>query len=806
MDKLFTKTEYEHLLKTASWPDERAVSCDCAWMEELKELSRCFHAQPCCESVVDAASTGDGCSVFFSVFWPHIEESVKKHCAGHAVDINGLFAPEALFPYKTGFLEYCVGHWSSVCASVFRKAGYSPLQVCSDPGALQYIFNGLCFRDCCLAYPMFARFFAEYILSVKNELSELIAVLAARRNMVYTRLCDIPAREDTVPTIASLSGSVSDRHSGGRSVHIITFTDGKKAVYKPHSSQVDIAFTAWLDFLTDISGEERFETADTVDFGTCSFYRFVSPYLFQTREETVRFFYREGFLLGAVYSLGGRDLHSENIIAAKDPVIVDGESLVEALEPYSEKGYSVMSTTMLPLCSCQPGYHKEPCGACDTCKGDANLPVVNGKIYSAYDFPDEMMAGFKAAMDAIVCNMPAALETVRRLFTGVSTRKLILPSYSYEYTLLALNTPRRLCSASEAEHVLNILLERKAEKDAEIMQREARIKLEREAMRRLDIPILYVTLDAEAIDKVISGIENKDEKDLNQQLKYMRFLLDKESPLRRPYAGSEHANPEDTVLRKLAEETLESFSGVYHIAVPREDREPRFALGGTGFLEGKLGAAVALAGYLSCFEETGDLLCETIRLKLQDYLDGLARQKDRRKAFSILEPGLAEGMGGMLAGAYMLFRSGLIGDALFGTVAGGILNSTEQALDSGRVFSFSHSFLYGFNGLKYALDRICSLGGLSSELAGRTERVASRLGREIVYPEESAEEMLRAELDEAYRRFDSSFFVQELALPFPGLFFGTAGKLFRMCAERRRHFFSEMNPIFDFFHYDQEVL
>lgn len=802
MEKLFSKTEYESLLKAASWSDEDTTSAECAWMEELKKLSMYF----CARQGIDGMPDGDVRRVFFSAFWPLIEETVRKLCAGRGVDWDGLFAPGALRSYETGFMEYCIGHWASVCAGVFREAGYSPFRLGENPDAVRYIDSGRCFHDVCLRYPMFARLFTEYLISVKHELAELAELLYANRETVYIRLCDPQAGERAVPLISNLSGPVSDRHSGGRSVHIITFADGKKVVYKPHSSRMDLAFAGWLDFLAELSGEERFETADTVDFGAFSFYRFVSPHAFQSIEETVRFFYREGFLLGAVYSLCGRDLHSENIIAARDPVIVDSESLVEALDADIVSAYSILSTTMLPLCSSRPAYHKEPSGACDSCKGDANLPVLDERIYSAYDFPDEMIAGFTAAMNTIIKNKPAAMDIVRRLFCGVITRKLIHPTYAYEYTLLAINSPRRLGSASEAEHVMNILLERKTEKDSETAQREARIRLERDAMRRLDIPILYVTLDEEAIAKVTARMETLDARALEQPLKFMQFLLNKNNSMRRPYVCKEHDSADNAALRTLAEQTLESFNGLFHIAVPRETGEPCIAMGGAGFMEGKLGAAVALAGYLSVADETDDALCERIRRELRDYLDSLAKRKDSRKAFSVMEPGLAEGMGGMLSGAYLLFRFGLIDDTLFTAVAEGILHSTEQALDAGRIFSFSQSFLYGFNGLQYAMERICALGGLNAALIERMKNTASRLGKQIVYPEEMAEEMLRAELKEAHLRFDSAFIADRLSLPFPGLFFGTAGKLFRLCGERSRRFYQVIDPLFDFFHYNQGVL
>ncbi|MDO5445634.1 MAG: DUF4135 domain-containing protein [Eubacteriales bacterium] len=800
MEELFSKSEYEQLLKSALWSDEETVSCEPAWMEELKKLSRYFRLQPFRSTMSARVQNMEASRVFFDVFRLYIEEAAEKRCAERSVNINKLLAPGALLAYEDGIADYCTGHWSSVCNTVLKEAGYNPFQVCSDPKALEYILCGKCFHDCCLAYPMFARLFAEYLLSSVDELSALICILSEQRKPVYLHLCDPNASEESVPKVLSIGESVSDRHSGGRSVHIITFSNGKKVVFKPHSSQIDIAFSGWLDFLANAAGEEAFEAADTIDYGSYSFYRFVSPYSFQSEEEIARFFYREGFLLGAVYSLGGRDLHCENIIAMSDPVVVDGEALIEVPENSDDNIFYVMSATLLPLCSSQPGYHKELCGACDTCKGSANLPVLNGRTFSAYDFPCEMISGFTAAMEAVLKNMPAAADTVRRLFTGVPTRKIILPSYSYEYTLLALNTPRRLRNSTEAEHVMNILLERKAEKDGEISKRETRIGIERTALRHLDIPMLYVTLDSDSIEKVISHMEKIDRRDLEQQQKYMRFLIDKNCSLRLARAGTAPDPSDNDVLRALAKDTLAGFSGVYHIAVPREDYEPCFTLGGAAFMEGKLGAAVALTGYLTCFEATGEPLCKTIRRKLDKYISGLSVHKDDRKAFSILEPGLAEGMGGMLSGAYLLFKAGMIGEEPFRAVAEGILHSTEQALDRGRVFSFSHSFLYGFNGLKFALDRVRFLGGLPDELSERTRTAAARLGREISYPDASAKAMLRAELDEAYLRFDSSVLVRELSIPFPGLFYGTSGKLLRLCAERYRQDSPEKElPLFEFF-------
>jgi class II lanthipeptide synthase len=176
-------------------------------------------------------------------------------------------------------------------------------------------------REIFQSFPMLARLFGTTIENWLAACAELIERLENDWDELAA-FAGFP-REGT--TVAGIECGLSDPHHNGRSVFILKFTGGAKAVYKPRDltlerelrviarrlcrqCPVDFPFPAvlsrpaygWMEFIAD----ERDGSTPTSE----------------------KFWRNAGALLGLLHILGGRDAHFENIFITKaGPVLIDAE-------------------------------------------------------------------------------------------------------------------------------------------------------------------------------------------------------------------------------------------------------------------------------------------------------------------------------------------------------------------------------------------------------------------------------------------------------------------------------------------------
>jgi type 2 lantibiotic biosynthesis protein LanM len=145
-----------------------------------------------------------------------------------------------------------------------------------------------------------------------------------------------------------------DTHRGGRTVAIITFTSGKKVVYKPRPLTIDVHFQNFLAWISDKSGldfkqmhilnREQYGWVEFMEHKTCS------------DTEGVKNYYRRiGGYTAILYALEATDFHYENIVAnGEHPVLIDLESFfhpyfpIEGLGTNQANETTVLRTGLLP--------------------------------------------------------------------------------------------------------------------------------------------------------------------------------------------------------------------------------------------------------------------------------------------------------------------------------------------------------------------------------------------------------------------------------------------------------------------------
>jgi len=126
-----------------------------------------------------------------------------------------------------------------------------------------------------------------------------------------------------------ITSGISDSHSHGKRVSIISFESGFKIVFKPRNLNLECAFS---NIIRQINATGRFPELiplDVLNSGNYGWVGFIH-YKDCRNEEQIRDYYRRtGMLICIVYILKGNDCHYENIIAHGEyPVLIDLETIM----------------------------------------------------------------------------------------------------------------------------------------------------------------------------------------------------------------------------------------------------------------------------------------------------------------------------------------------------------------------------------------------------------------------------------------------------------------------------------------------
>lgn len=198
------------------------------------------------------------------------------------------------------------------------------------------------FVDACLsggwaeiltAHPLLARALTSLVINAVDALAEMARRLNRDRQLIKSQWGDdfAPAR------LRGIRAGLSDRHNRGRQVARLEFESGPAVYYKPKPVGFDVAYQqlSAIAFGPDPAQDRTAQQAahpPTIDCGSYGWCAEVASQEASSAAAVDRYYRRSGRLLALAYSLEGRDLIMDNIIAGPDgPLAIDCEALVQPL-------------------------------------------------------------------------------------------------------------------------------------------------------------------------------------------------------------------------------------------------------------------------------------------------------------------------------------------------------------------------------------------------------------------------------------------------------------------------------------------
>lgn len=127
--------------------------------------------------------------------------------------------------------------------------------------------------------------------------------------------------------LTDITFGAGDTHGGGRSVALLTLSDGARLVYKPRPVDVELHFNELLRRLNGWGMRHPLRTLAVLPRPGYGWVEHVAAEPCATTDEAGRFFWRQGAYLAVFHAICGADLHLQNLIAAGEhPVFVDLEA------------------------------------------------------------------------------------------------------------------------------------------------------------------------------------------------------------------------------------------------------------------------------------------------------------------------------------------------------------------------------------------------------------------------------------------------------------------------------------------------
>lgn len=346
-----------------------------------------------------------------------------------------------------------------------------------------------------LTYPVLKHLIMQWITDFTTHVITMCQRLEADLNDISEMLGSTPGR------IRMIDEGNSDIHNG-RCVHIVSFENGMKIVYKPRSLKLD---GIWQDYLQDMakkSGIGPFRVPWILQRKEYGYEEYIERKPVNGLHGFSEYFHRCGFLLGVAYALQASDLHAENMIAYENcPVLVDLETGVRAcgntvfsdIKNPVEKRYqsdSVLRTNLLPFLTM--GRTITPGDDAFTAKKDGlkNLPYKGDDVRSAKDYVQELTEGFCLAYDTI------QKHGITKNFSDCSVRFLIRNTSSYRNMQKIIYTPEYLKDTICFEYRLDDLMQlyQKAGVNTNNGFFHELLEKEKEALRQGYIPKLTLNM------------------------------------------------------------------------------------------------------------------------------------------------------------------------------------------------------------------------------------------------------------------------------------------------------------------------
>lgn len=177
-------------------------------------------------------------------------------------------------------------------------------------------------------YPVLGRLLAVAYTNWADSITEFLERLSRDRAMIAKTFFNT----DKLGLLVDYSGDAGDVHCNGRSVALLTFSGGRKLVYKPKNLQIANNFFELITELNTIL-PLNLATRRIAVMGNYTWEEFVTHKECSETSEFPAFFRRMGMLTRLFQLCGARDFWLDNLVAHGDqPVFVDLEMVIQHIK------------------------------------------------------------------------------------------------------------------------------------------------------------------------------------------------------------------------------------------------------------------------------------------------------------------------------------------------------------------------------------------------------------------------------------------------------------------------------------------
>ncbi len=461
------------------------------------------------------------------------------------------------------------------------------------------------------------RFYTEYQELLELQLTVFENALQSALEMIYRLDDDFPkllkrfadGAEDI--RIRDISQGLGDSHRGGRTVALITFSNGLRVVYKPRNIGAEKGFRYYSIAMNEglCLGEKALYETKLLDCGEYGYMEFIQQEECKDAGGVERYFYRSGILMAMLYSLNAKDIHHENLIAHGEyPVMIDLEALfhsnLEHADIESEKSAyeiamdsindSVYSIGLLPSQLTNP-FNKEEAsvdisgfGGGDTeqvspfkvlkiqnrntdeiclkksaymIEPQKNVVKYEGEAVKSSDYTDFIMKGFEDAYKFIESHKSELAISFDLWFDSVCTRVIYRPTYLYTKLMFTGGHPDFMREKAHRYVLMHRMAYKIKKQEADIVKSEIR------DMMTGDVPFFEVDIH--------SG-------ELKNSEGYVLPISFKKTPLKCVEDKLRHMNDKDLIQQKsiidnaFLSKTVSDYKDIWLTGTEwaREDTEP----------------------------------------------------------------------------------------------------------------------------------------------------------------------------------------------------------------------------------------
>lgn len=380
-------------------------------------------------------------------------------------------------------------------------------------------------------YPVLGRLLSVAYTNWANGITEFLGRLSQDIKMIGHTFFDT----EDAGLLIDYSGDAGDVHCEGRSVAILTFSGGRKLVYKPKNLEIANAFFGLIDELNTVL-PVKLATRKVIVRGDYTWEEFIPHKECTDVAEFPDFFRRIGMLTRLFQLCGARDFWLDNLVAhGNQPVFVDLEMVIQhlkeegkdllpsertALDELEESvikigvisfptpiGVGVKAEDLGTLASIKPfsspfklslsadnnismGINKSDDGFITWEKSDY-LPSINGVFAVSAGYMDALQEGYADMNDALLQLRDKLLADNSCLyrFSGAHLRYIHRDTWTYMRIIKASTHPQALVSGIARDRSLFSLFKEVWEGDQMNRDKATILADEITSMRHLDIPL-----------------------------------------------------------------------------------------------------------------------------------------------------------------------------------------------------------------------------------------------------------------------------------------------------------------------------